>query len=157
MLLRNFINWNFKKTPIEKRRVMIDFAKSGRDRFRPRSRSRIFIGQPASFGRTSDILTATAAYLRGNTPATHLLTFRHAAISDIQLPAFTRHGRPTPQPHVGAKLYTTNDPRMTSPLRALLIPRGALFPCTQNALLQARWANYTDIIRGCKLSRRDRS
>lgn len=94
---------------------------SGRvnDRFRPRFRSPlwIFIGQPFSFGRTSDIPTATAAYLRGNTPATHLLTFRHATISDIQLPAFTRHDSPTfhTHPHVGAKLYTTNDSRMTSP------------------------------------------
>lgn len=76
---------------------------------KPRPPSWIFIGQPVSFGRTSDIPTATAAYLRSNTLATHLLTFRHAAISDIQLPAFTRHDRPTLLP-IRMSERTIHDP-----------------------------------------------
>lgn len=48
-------------------------------------------------------------------------------------------------------------PRDPPPLRALLIPRAALFPCTQNALLRAAGVRITDVIRGCKLSWKDRS
>lgn len=122
-----------------------------------RSPSWIFIGQPVSFGRTSDIPTATAAYLRIRSP----LTFWR---SDTPLfPIFNCQrlhatiDRPFHPSACRNELYTTGDSRVTlPPLRALLIPRGALFPCTQNALLRAG-VEITDIIRGCKLSWEDHS
>lgn len=55
------------------------------------------------------------------------------------------------------ELYTTRGFPRDPSSHALLIPRGALFPCTQNALLRTVGVRITDIIRGCKLSREDRS
>lgn len=118
----------------------------------------IFIGQPVSFGRTSDIdsrprlqpifeaIRSPLTFWRSDTPLFPIFNCQrlHATIDRPFHPSACRN-----------ELYTGNP--AWPPLRALLIPHGALFPCTQNALLRVVAVRITDIIRGCKLSRKDRS
>jgi len=85
--------------------------------------------------------------------ATRLLTFRHAAISDIQLPAFTRHDldpSPSPRPATRPRVLMNYDPDdSTSPSIA---PRCFLARKT----LRCTPRGFPMVMNGCELSRKDR-